>query len=95
MKRPAHLPTILFLVFVLLAGGSGLSTAAALDSTTQEVLLPYFEVDLREPLPPSWATLFSIGNTSYEDVEVTIEVWSNWGILIPELMTTFTQPPRA
>jgi hypothetical protein len=71
----------------LLAIGVCAAPAWAEDLPSSIVLLPYFEVDLREGIGTR-TTLFAICNDGDEPVDLTITVYTNWGIPVFELPLT-------
>lgn len=100
IKRSIALPFVLAVLTLALALVSAEpSPVASLDDPSQALLLPYFQVEIIEPGSPGWTakptTFFAVGNASHQPVKVTVEVWSNWGILIPELTTILELDARA
>ena len=82
MPRAARfLPTCLMLAFALLSG----RPAAAQQRPSAEVLLPYFEVDLRQN---GVNTVFAVGNAEDEPVDIAVTVSTNWGIPISRCQLT-------
>jgi hypothetical protein len=75
------LPTCLLLALALLPGGP----AAAQQRPSAEVLLPYFEVDLRQN---GINTVFAVGNAEDTPVEIAITVSTNWGVPISRCQLT-------
>ena len=76
MPRAARLlPTCLMLALALLPG----RPAAAQQRPSAEVLLPYFEVDLRQN---GVNTVFAVGNAKDVPVEIAMTVSTNWGVPI-------------
>ena len=82
MPRAARpLLTCLVLAFALLPG----RPAAAQPRPSAEVLLPYFEVDLR---PNGINTLLAVGNAEDIPVDIAITVYTNWNIPISQCRLT-------
>ncbi|HSG40309.1 MAG TPA: hypothetical protein VLE27_11775 [Thermoanaerobaculia bacterium] len=75
--RTRLLIPIIFLIALL-----GVGAAQAQLQPSSEVLLPYFEVDLKSN---GKTTLLAIGNALAQPVEAQIEVRSNWGIPVSTL----------
>jgi hypothetical protein len=59
--------------------------AGAVSQPSSDVLVPYFEVDLIEPLRTS---LFAVANDAPQPVEVTLWVHTNWGVPVLRYDTT-------
>jgi uncharacterized repeat protein (TIGR01451 family) len=70
-KKLSTALTILFLI-------AGFTAAGAHQAPSQNLLLPYFEVDLNGGL----TTFFSVVNSSDEPAEIDVTVYTNWGIPI-------------
>jgi uncharacterized repeat protein (TIGR01451 family) len=64
--------------------------AAAQNQSSSDLLLPYFEVDAAAP--GGLTTLFAVGNSTDQPVEVDATVYTNWGI--PILDVPFTLQAR-
>jgi hypothetical protein len=60
--------------------------AAAQNQASSDLLLPYFEVDGANP--GGLTTLFAVGNSTDDLVEVVATVYTNWGIPILEVPFT-------
>ena len=93
-RRPHHPPGAPVIHLLLIAGlATTLWTAPAQAEATpsSHLLLPYFEVDLGSPAGRT--TLFAVGSSAEEPVDVRVSVTSNWGI--PLVETTLTLAPGA
>jgi uncharacterized repeat protein (TIGR01451 family) len=75
--------TRLLIPIIALMASLGVGVAQAQLKPSSEVLLPYFEVDLKDA---GKTTLLAVGNILDQPVEGQIEVRTNWGIPI----STFT-----
>ena len=60
--------------------------AAAQNQASSDLLLPYFEVDSANP--GGLTTLFAVGNSTEDRVDVMATVFTNWGIPILEVPFT-------
>jgi len=83
--RPAIKKTLtVFLALVALAALCGPATAQ--NQASSDLLLPYFEVDSANA--GGLTTLFAVGNSTDQPVEVMATVFTNWGIPILEVPFT-------
>ena len=64
------------------------TTGSAEIRPSSNIVLPYFEVDLRNIPEVSCNTLFSVNNFSDEPVDVVLSVRSNWGISVLDVQLT-------
>src|SRR5689334_1518367 len=60
--------------------------AVAQNLPSSDLLLPYFEVDAANP--GGLTTLFAVGNSTKQPVEVLATLYTNWGIGILEVPFT-------
>ncbi len=81
MTRPASLLSCLVMALAALPG----RPAAAQQRPSAEVLLPYFEVDLRQN---GINTLFAVGNDADVPVDIAVTVSTNWGVPISRCQLT-------
>ncbi|HEV2843212.1 MAG TPA: hypothetical protein VG477_00060 [Thermoanaerobaculia bacterium] len=74
--------TKLFILLTALVAFLGVGAAEAQLQPSSEVLLPYFEVDLKNT---GKTTLMAVGNALAQPVEAQIEIRTNWGIPVTTL----------
>ncbi|HEY9420033.1 MAG TPA: hypothetical protein VIW92_01335, partial [Thermoanaerobaculia bacterium] len=72
----------LFILSIALVAFLGAGAAEAQLQPSSEVLLPYFEVDLKTN---GKTTLLAVGNALAQPVEAQIEIRTNWGIPVSTL----------
>lgn len=85
MKLTRAIPIALALAAAVLLCGT---TASAEIRPSSNIVLPYFEVDLRGIPDVSCTTLFSVNNFSDEPVDVVLSVRTNWGISVLDVQLT-------
>src|SRR5829696_4200915 len=78
--------TVCLALLALVAPGVLCGPAAAQNQASSDLLLPYFEVDGANP--GGLTTLFAVGNSTDQLVEVVATVYTNWGIPILEVPFT-------
>ena len=77
MKR---LALILMVAALLALGSQAFAERCAIDNVpAATLLLPYFEVDLAGS---GLTTIFSVVNSSQDDVTIEIDVFTNWGVQV-------------
>jgi hypothetical protein len=75
--------TLCLALLALVVPGVLCGPAAAQNQASSDLLLPYFEVDGANP--GGLTTLFAVGNSTDQLVEVVATVYTNWGIPILEV----------
>ena len=82
IRKAGILPLALTVLIGFLPASAGARSEQQISS---DLLLPHFQVDLETG---NLTTLLTVGNAAEEDIEITIEVFTNWGVPVLEVPLT-------